>query len=373
MSSLNADSDDDILRSFSQSSKRHKSWEIMSDSDDEDFSQLWKRHRTSGSRIKKPALDRITALPDSLRLHVLSFLPIEEVIKTQVLSRRWQHLWTCTASLVFRLRDPVFIGKSVGEFVKFVDNTLLLCKCDKLEKFVVKFAYVPIYASNVNRWTRFATGSGAEELQLIFEESPDDFDEVDDYLLPQHLYTNSSFKALQFSMCNVMPKVVVCWNSLTKLTIGRAKLSEDVIQKILAGSPVLEVLELYYFYGFNRLHVSNASVKKLILRDVWDHEEEVEDDANPSVLEISAPCLHSLEISGSLGYKVFRLANVSSLVDAILNSHGSEDYERYSDMLGGFLQRIVYVKKITLGDWAIQVGLLIILCFVPFTSTCFIT
>ncbi|KAG5516762.1 hypothetical protein RHGRI_037486 [Rhododendron griersonianum] len=319
-----------------------------------------KRRRTSG-RVRKPAVDRITALPESLLLHLLSFLPIEDAIKTQVLSKRWQYLWTYSTSLVFR--DSSDFDSSDKSFVEFVDKTIVLCTCSKLKKFGVRFPYEPDYASNVHLWIRFATGRGTEELQLDFDLS--DLYEDDSYLLPQHLYTNSSLKALQFSMCNVMPKVVVCWNSLKKLTIGYAKLSEDVIQKILAGSPVLEILELYYFYGFNSLRVSNASVKKLILRDVWEHEEqEVEEeyqiDGYHSVIEISAPHLHLLEISGSLGDKIYRLGNVSSLVDAILNFHkridsdDSNDYERYSNMLGGLLQSLLHVKKMTLGTWAIE-------------------
>ncbi|KAE9461768.1 hypothetical protein C3L33_06315, partial [Rhododendron williamsianum] len=182
-----------------------------------------KRRRTSG-RVRKPAVDRITALPS---------------------------LYSSTSYPSYPSKTP-----SKPSFVEFVDKTIVLCTCSKLKKFGVRFPYQPDYASNVHLWIRFATGRGTEELQLDFDLS--DLYEDDSYLLPQHLYTNSSLKALQFSMCNVMPKVVVCWNSLKKLTIGYAKLSEDVIQKILAGSPVLEILELYYFYGFNSLRVSNA-------------------------------------------------------------------------------------------------------------------
>ncbi|KAE9461760.1 hypothetical protein C3L33_06320, partial [Rhododendron williamsianum] len=190
-----------------------------------------KRQRLRG-RIRKAAVDPITALPESLLLHVLSFLPIEDAVKTQVLSKRWLHLWTYSTSLVF-LHDS---DKSVSDFVTFVDRTLVLCNCSKLKKLGVRFAYEPDYASNVNLWTMFAMGKGAEELQLDFENVPWEIDEeVGYYLLPQLLYSKSSFKVLQFSKCNVMPKGVVCWNSLKKLSIGYAGLSEDVIQKILAG------------------------------------------------------------------------------------------------------------------------------------------
>ncbi|XP_058195926.1 F-box protein At5g03100-like isoform X2 [Rhododendron vialii] len=287
-----------------------------------------KRHSSSGSGIRKPAADLITALPDSVLGHVLSFLPIEDAIRSQILSKRWQYLWTYSTSLVFR--DSNSSDKSVSDFVTFVDRTLVLCACSKVTKLGVQFAYEPDYASNVNLWTRFAAGRGAEELQLDL-----------------------------FSECKVMPKGVVCWHSLKKLSIGRAKLSEDVIQKILAGSPVLEILELCYCYGFNRVHVSDASLKKLILRD-GDYDDDGDGGHHP-VLEISAPHLHSLEITGDLGRKICRLGDVSSLVDANISFriwyryYCSDDYKVHTDMFAGLLQSLVHVKKITLGSWAIQV------------------
>ncbi|KAG5516749.1 hypothetical protein RHGRI_037476 [Rhododendron griersonianum] len=324
------------------------------------FDESSPKRRRRGGRIRKPAVDVITALPDALILHVLSFLPIEDAIKTQVLSKRWLHLWTYTTSLVFLL-DSYSSDKSVRDFVTFVDRTLFLCTCSKLKKLGVRFAYKSDYASNVNLWTRFAIGRGAEELQLDFRHYNMYDYEDDSYLLPQLLYTNSSFKTLKFSVCKVMPKGVVCWNSLKKLSIGYAELSEDVIEKILVGSPVLEILELYAFYGFDRLHVSNAGVKKLILRGVWEHEEEYPTNGYHSVLEVSAPHLHSLEISGDLCDKICRLGDISSLVDANLNfdmtlyRDRANEHIRYENVLRGLLQSLVHVKKITLGTFAIQI------------------
>ncbi|KAF7121346.1 hypothetical protein RHSIM_Rhsim13G0171000 [Rhododendron simsii] len=90
----------------------------------------------------------------------------------------------------------------------------------------------------------------------------------------------------------VTPKRGVDWNSLKNLSIGHMILSDEVIQKILVGSPVLKILELYYFRGVSHLHFSNASLKMLILREYWDHSNNLDD----SELEIFAPNLQSLEM-----------------------------------------------------------------------------
>ncbi|KAG5516786.1 hypothetical protein RHGRI_037510 [Rhododendron griersonianum] len=217
--------------------------------------------------------DLISALPESVLVHILSFLPVQDAIKTEALSKRWQFLWTYLPSLLFRQDD--YLTTNEEGFVAFVDKTLPVFSFSKLEKFGVDFFYEPRFAPNVNSWTRFAAGKGVEELYLEFDS--DDLDEDERYELPQVLYTNSSFKRLGFSLCRVIPKGNVAWNSLKKLSIGYVKLSDGVIEKILAGSPVLEVLELCNYGGFSRLDLGNTSVKKLILREFWEGDDEDDD------------------------------------------------------------------------------------------------
>lgn len=67
-------------------------------------------------------IDRLSNLPDALIHHVMSFLPMPEVVRTSLLSPRWRNLWTSTP----------FIHIDYDDFVPdddmFVDD-------DKLEKF----------------------------------------------------------------------------------------------------------------------------------------------------------------------------------------------------------------------------------------------
>lgn len=320
-----------------------------------------KRRRRRSSSRSNSTVDRISELTDPLLVYILSFLSIEDAIKTQVLSKRWRYLVTELPSLVFRCYHSDSTGRDIGEFADFVDKTLnLFNNCYKLNKFAVDFGYNydPRIVSKVNMWTRFAAEKGTEVLHLdlhILEE--DIFDEDRYYELPQHLYSNSSFRELHFSCCIVTPKGVVDWSSLKKLSIGHAILSDEMIETILVGCPVLESLELYHFYGFNRLHFSNVSLKKLILREHMDHF----NIFDYSELEISAPNLESLEISGCLDGREPRLVNVSSLVDATLTFrrwHAEqsvwEGFEWDQNILTRLLKSLAHVKNIMLGNWALQ-------------------
>ncbi|GJN06838.1 hypothetical protein PR202_ga24607 [Eleusine coracana subsp. coracana] len=65
--------------------------------------------------------DRISALPDSICEHVLSFLPAKDAVRTCVLARRWRNVWTRSPSL--RVTGDVD-HRSVGRISNFVDHLL---------------------------------------------------------------------------------------------------------------------------------------------------------------------------------------------------------------------------------------------------------
>lgn len=159
-------------------------------------------------------------------------------------------------------------------------------------------------------------------------------DAFDRYILPQHLYTNSKLKKLSLTACDLVPQAgsIISWKALKSLSIGYTSLSNDVIQKVLATSPLLDNLELHNFKGFNCLDFRNSNLKKLVLREYWapkDDREDVsvgEEDDDPK-LEIFAPKLRSLSILGCM--RKFKLSNVQMVEDCTLNfdQFTDEEYE----------------------------------------------
>ncbi|KAL6990958.1 hypothetical protein U1Q18_009078 [Sarracenia purpurea var. burkii] len=146
--------------------------------------------------------------------------------------------------------------------------------------------YEPRFAFNFNLWTRFAAVNGIKELHLKLH-----------HRVPDQLYENDCYVLLQFCLPTHRSGnyVFLCAASC------------------LQGFP--EILELYHFYGVNRLHITSASVKKIILEECWI---EMSDHLN-SELEISMPNLQSLEILGCFEELDCRLVDVTSLVEVILD------------------------------------------------------
>ena len=92
----------------------------------------------------------ISNLSDSIISHILSFLPIKDVIATSVLSKQWRFIWRQVPTLIFRLTDE----EEPDAFVKFVYRVLLFSKSEILQKFKVDW------------WTSDAGGTGFQDVNI---------------------------------------------------------------------------------------------------------------------------------------------------------------------------------------------------------------
>ncbi|KAA8515349.1 hypothetical protein F0562_018421 [Nyssa sinensis] len=120
------------------------------------------RSYSSGEPASKPpkideedeeTLDRLSALPDSLILQILSLLPMEEDYSQ---SERFE------------------------KFINFLEKTLSLSSCSKIRKFAVQFDYDAFLYPDVDLWISFALTRYVEDLDLNFI-SPQSFDGTDIY------------------------------------------------------------------------------------------------------------------------------------------------------------------------------------------------
>ncbi|CAA0809114.1 Unknown protein [Striga hermonthica] len=236
---------------------------------------------SDNQRDKETAVDRLSDLPDSLILHILSFLgsDVTKVAATCVLSKRWQYIWPQLPRLAFLqeecLNSTWDIEKS-SSFVSWVHRTLLFRTTTHLEEFKVSFLYGECYASDVNAWV---------------------------------LYSSSSLESLFLGRCILGPQSTIEWPSLTWLNINDVELNECVIQKILSCCPVLRKLRLKSCWGFKRLDVNSESIKGLTVLDY-------EDNSIFELMNISAPFLQELHVSFRPRKTKLQLMNVSSLVSA---------------------------------------------------------
>lgn len=270
---------------------------------------------------------------------------------------------------------------------KLVNRALMLWRGMKIQKFTIRFAILrdkSLYG-DINLWVRFAKEHQVDELYIeldygdcrVEEFGSDPMKQTQErlYWLLQCLYSFSSLKILYLDGCNLpIPVKNVKWNQLKRLTIRGYRLSEDLMNRVLYGSPQLEFLKLYAMENHENLSIRSSSVTHLIMDKYLYFTGDI--PAMDTELIIWTPNLRKLEISG-VPYSKCLFNHLPFLAYANLNFHGQGVYVHHlfswNDFVGETFRQIFptiqYAQELVLCNWSIKVCLiwLLLSCF-PFIN-----
>ncbi|CAJ1795370.1 unnamed protein product [Sphenostylis stenocarpa] len=115
--------------------------------------------------------DRISALPDALISHILSFLPTSVAITTTVLSKRWNSLWCLCPTLSFDDSHylPDAHDRNYSRFVQSVHIAILSRHCHQtIQSFRLKCRSLLCDSTNVSVWINVVVQRGVQHLDLSF-------------------------------------------------------------------------------------------------------------------------------------------------------------------------------------------------------------
>lgn len=317
----------------------------------------------NGGRQKRPkpseeALqheDIISGLPDPLLVHILSFLSMEDAVKTSILSRRWDHLWTKIQNLYFY--GPVSRKREEQEmFISFVDHTLSLLETQNIQEFSLEFSRpseevlnetdvkeLKMFVSHVDRWVRCALRKKVEVLYLNFPHNPSEGPLFGvPYRLPSYVFNNDSIAELMLCLCSMNPVTPIRWTNLKSLFLYNIQLNDKLVGNILAGSPLLEILRISECMGITNLNITSPNLKSLALSL----------QSGPSV-ELSIPLVETLEISGNI--EQYSSMNVSSLVDVQLIPEGQRIDDLFQNVLIKILESVRHAKVLVLSTCCLHV------------------
>ncbi|KAK2977118.1 hypothetical protein RJ640_017642 [Escallonia rubra] len=310
--------------------------------------------KPSSSKEEDPKPDSIDRLPDCLLVQILSLLPFKEAIRSCILSKQWRYRWTSLCNVAFD-----FPGSRLPDRVDSIDTILTGLGDSIVKRFSVCIEYDKWHASDVNRWVQFAVEKKHVE-EFTLELKCGIYNSIvcyTRYQLPQYIYWSSSLTKLRLVWCNVRPwpRCTISWDLLKSLTIGRTRLGNNLLRMILSGCPKLEYLELFSCWGFKKLE-SPDSLRKLVIGEFffYEHEDDLSDLG--CMLDVSAPNIKSLDISGEWNRK-FRVTKApEGLVDATLTFEINRYCEHYNQRpLLEILTSLRKVKNLTIGPWCIQV------------------
>ncbi|KAJ0493739.1 putative F-box domain, FBD domain, leucine-rich repeat domain superfamily [Helianthus annuus] len=153
------------------------------------------------SQVTIAEANGIGNLPEHLSDSVLERLPIRDIIRTSILSKKWRYKWTTTRALVF---DEQFSNKlkKYGAFGRYgfirVINQVLLIHKGSISKF---YLYIPsMHLDNfleVDQWLLFLSTKGLEDLTLANSSQP--------YQLPFCVFSCLELTKLELTRCIFKP------------------------------------------------------------------------------------------------------------------------------------------------------------------------
>ncbi|GER41516.1 F-box family protein [Striga asiatica] len=306
----------------------YSTMDISSNEEEEIFS-----HTKRVKKSHEENHDFFSDLPDSILVHILSFLPLRDAIRTVVLPR-FGKLWLSLPVLDLDHCTYHEYDEDADEEICDYENFMHVVHKvwnhqdeNTLDKLHLRFALLLSYSHytecdlnnpNVSDYERrkvekeraalyqvgklisYAVSRKVKVLDIDLKgcEFIEQYYELPDVLSTGYL-TN-----LQLAACDIRSCEQINLSALRVLFLHRVLLSDEAIERILNGCPFLEDLSVVDCHGFRQLNSKNPNLKKLMLCVA----------VNSWIVFVECPHVVSIEISGWID-GVF-LHHVSSLVEA---------------------------------------------------------
>ncbi|XP_059623850.1 F-box/LRR-repeat protein At4g14103-like isoform X2 [Cornus florida] len=307
-------------------------------------------HEGSSKKVKKlnNKGDRISSLPDSLLVHILSFLPTKYAVGTSILSSRWKHLWASVPTLDFdgKLTFKPHSDMTSSNFMNFIDRVLFNHESSCIQKFRLKcngktdlFRIYTLISVAVKR--------GVQELDIYIGSPGQDFD------LPISLFTCPTLMVLKLGFdARFNVPCSAYFRSLRILHVSIFFLDNDSMQNLMRNCPVLEDLSIEGMVPNNNeeliIDFSTPALKSLKLDFAAEEYSGVYGDK----VVVNAPILEYLNLRDDY-LPCYVLGDVTSLVKADVDVGSCcikiESTKQHADRVLVILREICTVKYLSLG------------------------
>ena len=284
-------------------------------------------------------------LPEEILRYIISLLPTNDAVRTSILCKRWEYLWTSIPNLGFK------IGSKAKRklFMNFVERVLLLHDSSDIKQFIL---YCDVLhdgdASRIKAWISSAIRHNVQELVFELKISEEQFS------LPHCLFTCVTLTKLQFDMpCVLKLPTTIYFTNLKILTVGNVTFSDDYsTQKLFSGLPALEEMFLYNCIWVNLTAVSISS-PKLHCLVIIDDEQNSNDEDGCQVM-IFGPGLKTFTYCGPL-CNDYCLYNSCSLERVVINCDPGKTARQVAYRMYRLLSGLSTVKKLELSSGAVEV------------------
>ncbi|CAL4961212.1 unnamed protein product [Urochloa decumbens] len=261
-------------------------------------------------------------LPMDILSMILSLLPINDAVRTSVLSKKLKRVWCSHSNLTFdkgTMRKTYF-RPSTGyygvlrakEFITKVDAVLHQHSGMGVEHMEIKFGLHSKHADHIDKWVNFAIASRTKEFVINLSGRPKStyfgklscgnkrISSEEPYNLPSQLFSPSNGSYLQClelrTVCLQLPSDFKGFLNLKSLSLVDVRITDEDVHSVLSKCNLLEFFEIAYCRMVTRIRMLHSldRLKHLVV-DICPKLQEIELNCSPTTLNTS-PRLETLTL-----------------------------------------------------------------------------
>ncbi|XP_076897412.1 F-box/FBD/LRR-repeat protein At1g13570-like [Bidens hawaiensis] len=190
--------------------------------------------------------DFISRMPDNVVTNILDRLPLQDAVRTDVLSKTWRFKWTMLSQLVFDDNFFEYLSKTEAENaqVRVIISRLLHHLRGSITKCVLRVDDESgVEDEDIRHWILFLSRKGIKEFTL------EHYDEETPYKLPTHLFSCLELKHLELDNCCFRPPPPPNFHgfpNLLSLVLYSLFEESSAFWEFITKCPLLETLKLTY-------------------------------------------------------------------------------------------------------------------------------
>lgn len=206
--------------------------------------------------------DRIGNLPEQLIVSILERLPVQDAVKTSILSKKWRYRWTTMCTLVFynQFSEKFAKNGAFGRngFIRIINHVLFFHQ-GPISKFVLHIPNVSLDGfQEIDQWVLFLSRNSVREFFLV--------NSYRRYEVPSYLFSCLELRKLHLDNCTLKP--LLEFHKLPNLEYLYLK-NIDFGDNL--GTRVIDLPRLKRLILFSCTNAYNFNIKATKLQDliVW--------------------------------------------------------------------------------------------------------
>ncbi|XP_058193529.1 F-box/FBD/LRR-repeat protein At1g13570-like isoform X2 [Rhododendron vialii] len=214
--------------------------------------------RITGSKKKMPdsTSDIISHLPGNVLDKILMCLPIQDAVRTSLLSREWRYVWVKLPQLVF---DEMFyrdLKETMHAKLLMIIYKVMFLHRGPIIKFALSLDGLES-CSEIDQWILYVSNNDIQDFTLRIWNG-------ELYKLPSSLYTCSLLKHLSLRSCMLKPPPgFEGFTRLLSLNLDEVVIADDVLSSLISSCPLLEQLTLNNSTSLNSVEVIGPNLKSV--------------------------------------------------------------------------------------------------------------